>query len=283
MNEQPEFADRLDEDGAVCLRQMFDAGWVELVRKGIKRNIANPSPFFRDLGGVDGGFLSDIWSRRYIPEFERFCMESPAARLAAQALRSNRVRLAQDTWFTKRPGSSERTPWHHDTVISGPFCSLWVALDPTPRAATLEFIRGSHSWGRTLMPKSFFDEKNESNAADQFYADFHGDKSRSDAHEFGQIPDIEANREAYDIIGWDLEPGDCVLFDARTIHGAPGNRLPHTIRRFVTRWITGESVVALHGQEMIDALTGAGLDIDLEVGKPVQGALFPETRLESPY
>jgi len=278
MNEQPEFVARLDTDGAVCLRKAFDAGWVELARKGIERNIADPSPFFRNLGGDGGGFLSDIWSRRYIPEFERFCMESPVARLAAYALRADRVRLAQDTWFAKRPGTSERTPWHHDTVIAGPFCSVWVALDPTPRAATLEFIRGSHAWGRTLMPKSFFDESAKRNAADQFYADFHGDKSRPDAHEFGEIPDIEANRGAYDIIGWDMEPGDCVLFDARTIHGAPGNHLTRTIRRFVTRWITDESVIAAHGQDMIDALAGAGLDIDLQVGAPVRGALFPEIR-----
>ncbi|TAL81671.1 MAG: phytanoyl-CoA dioxygenase [Candidimonas sp.] len=279
MDEQREFVARLDADGAVCLRKAFDAGWVELARKGIERNIAEPSPFFRNLGENGGGFLSDMWSRRYIPEFERFCMESPVATLAAYALRSNRVRLAQDTWFAKRPGSSERTPWHHDTVISGPFCSVWVALDPTPRASTLEFIRGSHAWGKALMPKSFFDESAKRNAADQFYADFHGDKSRSDAHEFGEIPDIEANRDAYDIIGWDMEPGDCVLFNARTIHGAPGNDSKRTIRRFVTRWITDESVVAMHGQDMIDALVGAGLEIDLQVGGPVRGTLFPEIRV----
>src|SRR3546814_13236505 len=58
---------------------------------------------------------------------------------------SDLFRLAQDTWFAKRPGTSERTPWHHDTVIAGPFCSVWVALDPTPRQATLEFVRGGEN------------------------------------------------------------------------------------------------------------------------------------------
>jgi len=277
MNQELSFVKRFEADGAVCLRQAFGASLVELARQGIERNIARPSPLFRNLardGG--GGFQSDMWSRRYIPEFERFCMESPAAAVAAQALRTHRVRLAQDTWFAKRPGSSERTPWHHDTVVDGPFCSMWVALDPTPRDATLEFVRGSHTWGQALMPGAFFDSPENRAGADKFYAEFHGDASRADAHAFGKIPDIEANRDAYDIIGWDMEPGDCVLFDARTIHGAPGNHFGHFMRRFVTRWVTDESVIASHGQDMIDALTKAGLENELQVGGPVRGPLFPE-------
>lgn len=279
MDKKQLILNRFETDGAICIRQAFDNKWIELARKGIERNIANPSPFFRNLGEKGGGFLSDIWSRRYIQEFELFCKESPAAELAAHALQSSRIRLAQDTWFLKQPGSSERTPWHHDTVVSGPFCSVWVALDPTPRAATLEFVRGSHAWGKTLMPKSFFDKSADLAAADQFYTEFHGDESRADAHEFGEIPDIEANRSAYDIIGWDMEPGDCVLFDARAVHGAPGNHLDHSVRRYVTRWVTDASVIAAHGQNVIDALANAGLDANLQVGQSIRGALFPEIQV----
>lgn len=260
-------------DGAVCLRGAFDQSWVALAQEGIARNIEQPSPLFRNLGSQDGGFLSDIWSRRYISELERFCMESPAAAIAARALQSSKVRLAQDTWFSKLPGASVRTPWHHDTVISGPFCSIWVALDPTPRTATLEFVRGSHAWGRAMMPRSYFSE--EGDAAEQFYTEFHGDATDAVPQDYDQVPDIEANRSAYDIIGWELQPGDCVLFDARTLHGAPGNHLQHPIRRFVTRWITDESVLAPHGKDVIAALAAAGLPAALEVGKPVRGPLFP--------
>lgn len=279
------FVERYDLDGAVCIRHAFDSEFVELVRRGIERNISNPSPFFRNLAEGGGGFLSDMWARRFVPEFERFCKESPAATLAAHALQSDRVRLAQDVWFVKQPGVSECTPWHHDAVISGPFCSIWVALDPTPRAATLEFVRGSHTWGKVLMPRAFFETPgagaggapSQRKAVDQFYVDFHGNGNSSpDAQELGVIPDIEADRDAYDIIGWDMEPGDCVLFDTRTVHGAPGNSSDRPIRRFVTRWVTDESVISPHGKGVIDALAKAGLDIDLQVGRPIRGALFPE-------
>lgn len=269
-----------ERDGVICLRGAFSAEWVELACRGIEHNIAQPSPLFRNLGTSDGGFLSDIWARRYIPEFERFCMESPAAAIAAQALRSNPVRLVQDTWFSKLPGASARTPWHHDTAIAGPFCSIWVALDPTPRDASLEFVAGSHGWGGTLMPRSYFARGGD--AAERFYTEFHGDAGRDQGPGFGQVPDIEADRDAYDIIGWELQPGDCVLFDARTLHGAPGNHLERPLRRFVTRWITDESVLAPHGKDVIGALAAAGLQAELEVGKPIRGPLFPVITVTRP-
>ncbi|MCC2597579.1 phytanoyl-CoA dioxygenase family protein [Pusillimonas sp. MFBS29] len=275
-----DFAKDYAKDGVVCIRQAFSDEWITLARQGIKKNIARPSTFFRRLDDGQGAFLSDCWSRRYIPELTRFCMESPAARIAAHGLASSRVRLAQDTWFVKEPGTAQRTPWHHDTVIQGPFCSIWVALDATPRAAALEFIRGSHTWGKILMPKSFFEDPALRSAADAYYAEFHGDRARADAVKFGQVPDIEADRDAYDIVGWDMEAGDCLLFDARTVHGAPGNQTPYPVRRFITRWVTDDAYVAPHARDLIAALEQSGLNADLRLGGPIRGTLFPEFHFE---
>jgi ectoine hydroxylase-related dioxygenase (phytanoyl-CoA dioxygenase family) len=269
--------DQFEKDGVVCVRGAFGPEWIALAARGIDLNIAQPGPFFQRLSKDGGdGFLSDMWGRRHIEEFERFALQSPAATLAARCLQADRVRLLQDTWFLKRSGASERTPWHHDNVIVGPFCSVWVALDATPRDTTLEFVRGSHRWGKLFMPKSFFEKRDpaEMDAVERFYADYHG--ARPDGDIFTEIPDIEADRAAYDIIGWDLEPGDCVIFDARTVHGSPGNRLAHDVRRFVTRWITDAAVLAPHGRPLVDQLVKAGFNLDLAVGRPVVGAFFPE-------
>src|SRR5690606_28933439 len=254
MSLNPEYIESYARDGVVCIRQAFSDEWLALARLGIEKNIVQPSAFFRRLDDGSGAFLSDCWSRRAIPELERFCLESPAARIAFHALGSRPVRLAQDTWFVKEPGTSERTPWHHDTVVQGPFCSIWVALDTIPRAATLEFIRGSHTWGKILMPKSFFEDPASRSAADAYYAEFHGDHARADASLFGQVPDIEADRAAYDIVGWDMKAGDCLLFDARTVHGAPGNQTSYPVRRYVTRWVTDDAFVAPHAHDLIAAL-----------------------------
>lgn len=264
-----------NRDGAVFLPRAFDASWVELARRGIERNLLEPSPLFRDFSGEKQGFLSDMWSRRFIPELDQLCRDQTAARLAARLFGTVRVRLLQDVWFFKQAGTAQRTPWHHDAVISGPFCSIWVALDPTPREATVEFIAGSHRWGEILMPHGFY--ANQANdPAEAVYTEFHdgGDKIPEEER-FAELPDIDADRAAYNILGWDMEPGDCVIFDARTVHGAPGNTLSAPIRRFVTRWVTDDSVINRHGAQVIGTLTRLGLDVDLAVGKPVRGELFP--------
>ena len=31
------------------------------------------------------------------------------------------------------------------------------------------------------------------------------------------FPDVEGNRDDYEILGWDMEPGDLVVFNARTV------------------------------------------------------------------
>ena len=36
------------------------------------------------------------------------------------------------------------------------------------------------------------------------------------------LPDIEGNRDAFEILAWKLEPGDCVYFHMLTLHAAGG-------------------------------------------------------------
>jgi ectoine hydroxylase-related dioxygenase (phytanoyl-CoA dioxygenase family) len=279
----PAAIDRFKADGAICVRNAFPARYLDLAAAGIDRNIEHPSPFFQRLSGDGESFLSDMWTRRYIKELEDVALESPAAYLAAQCLETNKVRLVQDTWFLKRPGTMERTPWHHDNVVLGPFCSIWVALDAIPREASLEFVRGSHKWDRLFMPKSFFEQTSEGDleSVERFYVEYHSRSGhRLDGNLFTQIPDIEADRRAYDIVGWDLEPGDCIVFHARTVHGSPGNTLDHDTRRFVTRWVDESAILAPYSGPVIDRLVDAGFTVDLQVGRPIRGDLFPLVSFE---
>jgi ectoine hydroxylase-related dioxygenase (phytanoyl-CoA dioxygenase family) len=279
-------------DGAVRLRGATSAAWVDQLRQGVERNIREPGPFFRRLSepGQPGDFLIDMWSRERVPEFRAYIETSGVAEIAATALGEPQARLLQDTWFAKRAGTIERTPWHHDTVIFGPFLSIWVALDPIPKAASLEFIRGSHLWNRYFMPQSYF--SSESGAAmlretERYYLDYHrsapetrtktgtGTDTGPAVSRFEPIPDIEAERSRYDIISWDMEAGDCIVFDALTLHGAPGNPSAQDARRFVTRWVGSSAVLAPHGENTIGVLRQQGFEVPFGVGEPVHGRLFP--------
>ena len=37
------------------------------------------------------------------------------------------------------------------------------------------------------------------------------------------VPDPDANPDDHKVLEWQMEPGDAVLFDFRTVHGARGN------------------------------------------------------------
>jgi ectoine hydroxylase-related dioxygenase (phytanoyl-CoA dioxygenase family) len=267
----------LDRDGAICLRGAFATNWVDLAAEGIRRNLEHPGAMFQSFSPEGkGGFYSDIWSRQQIPQLETFARESPAAAIAARCLRINAVRLLQDTWFVKSPGTQTRTPWHHDNVVLGPFCSVWVTLDPIPREAALEFVRGSHRWTQLFMPANFFDNaEKDLPAVDEFYARYHGQFDIAAGETFSRVPDIEAHREDFDILSWEMEPGDCLVFHARTLHGSAGNTLKHDTRRMVTRWVDETAVLAPHGRTVVDRLVAEGFDVDLAVGAPIRGNLFP--------
>jgi ectoine hydroxylase-related dioxygenase (phytanoyl-CoA dioxygenase family) len=129
--------------------------------------------------------------------------------------------------LVKEPGTLERTPWHHDQpyypIDGEQIVSLWIPLDPVPRATCPEFIVGSHRWGKWFMPARFKD----------------GAQWEAEDPRFVPMPDIEAERARHAIAAFDLEPGDCIAFHGLTVHGAPGNALATRRRAFSARW-TGD-------------------------------------------
>ncbi len=198
-------------DGAVCVRGAFSAGEIALVERGIERNLAEPSERANVASRPDdpGLFFEDFCNWQRIREFERFVRESPAAAIAGELMGSRQVRLYHDHLLVKEPGTRQRTPWHQDQPYYniGGFdnCSLWMPVDPVDRESTVEFVAGSHR-GPWLMPRTFMDEE----------ARWFPEGSLE------ELPDIEAGRNAFEILAWELEPGDAVFFHMLTLHAAGG-------------------------------------------------------------
>ena len=101
---------------------------------------------------------------------------------------------------------------------------MWLPVDPVSRAATLEFVAGSHR-GPWLMPRTFMD--NEAKWFPEGALD--------------ELPDIESDRGGYEIIGWELEPGDAVFFNMLTLHCAGGVEGPQR-RRVLSLRFLGDDV-----------------------------------------
>ena len=76
------------ENGAVCLRGVFDGQWIEKIRRGIATNRLSPSPCGEELTGGGGSYFNDYCNWQTIDEFRDFAFNSPAAELAAKLMDS---------------------------------------------------------------------------------------------------------------------------------------------------------------------------------------------------
>lgn len=244
-------------DGVLLLKGVF-ADWVDELRRGMEANISAPSWRERSVRPEDGtaAFFQDFCNWDRIPQFRRFVTESPIAAVAGTLMRSKTARLFHDHVLIKEPGSSVVTPWHHDMpyycVDSAKTCSLWIALDPVARDCAVEYVAGSHGWGREFRPERF--NGSPLNAGD----------TRE------RIPDIDANRADFDIRGWAMQPGDAVAFTYWTVHGAPGNDSTERRRAFSVRWVGDDAVYVDRGIH-----SPPFPDPGFETGEPLAGDLFP--------
>ena len=246
-------------DGAIILRGVF-GDWVDLVRSGVEKNIADPGRYAKHYAedGNSAVFFHDYCNWDRIPEYREFLFESPAAEIAAALTNSKTVRLFHEHVLVKEPGAGTPTPWHHDQpyycVDGAQTCSLWLALDPVPRETSIEYVAGSHVWGRWFRPERFNKEP--------LYEE--------DGWE--PVPDIDAHRAEYRILGWNIEPGDAIAFNFLTVHGAPPNRSPTLRRRaFSSRWIGDDTRFAVRAGETSPPFPG----LTLEHGDPMDAPEFP--------
>ena len=78
------------------------------------------------------------------------------------------------------------------------------------------------------------------------------------------MPDIKATRDNYENVGWELEPGDALLFHRLRVHCAGGNLRPDVRRRGYAIRHTGDDVVydtQLDTNEANSSETHAHMDI----------------------
>ncbi len=215
-------------DGALVLKGVF-TDWVERLREGFEQNLAKPGPFaIENVGsGEAGRFFEDYCNWERIAPFSAFVRESPAAAIAGQIMQAREVQMFHEHILVKEPGTAKPTPWHQDLpyyCVDGlQTASYWIPLDPVTQANTLRVVLGSHRWPRLVRPKRWASSEN-------FYA---GDDA------FMDMPDVEDG--SHTILAPELAPGDAVVFDFRTVHGAAGNTGGNRRRAFSARFF-GEDV-----------------------------------------
>lgn len=217
--------EEFQRDGVAFIPGAF-IDWVEVMREGVARNLAEPGEYASENNVKQGRFFDDYCNWQRIPEFERIMRESPAAEIAAKAMTSQTAQFFHDHVLVKDGGTPTPTPWHQD----GPYyfvegeqtISFWIPLDPVD-TASLRLIAGSHKWDKPVRPVSWADN-----------SDFY----EGDDTDWIEVPDPDSTDYGkHDVREWKMEPGDAVIFDYRTVHGARGNPGGTGRRALSLRWV----------------------------------------------
>ena len=124
--------------------------------------------------------------------------------------------------FLKEGGESRRTPWHQDSsylAVGGEHLAVaWITFDPVAREESLEFVKGSHRG--PLYNGSRFELGDDTAPLYRGAA-------------LPRLPDIEAQRERFEIVSFAVAPGDVLLFHPAMLHGGAPTR-PGQRRRTLT-------------------------------------------------
>jgi|TARA_B100001105_G_scaffold148266_1_gene118890 ectoine hydroxylase-related dioxygenase (phytanoyl-CoA dioxygenase family) len=246
------------QNGALVVRDIFKP-WINVLREGFEKVLKNPGPHARENinKNENGRFFEDYCNWHRIPEFLRFVKESPAAQIVAEATNSKSIQVFHDHIFVKDPDTNKPTPWHQDMPY---YCvdgedtgSYWIPLDEVSKENTLKIILGSHKWSKLVQPTKWSNDK-------PWY------KNETD---FMDMPDIESIEN--EIMVPDLKLGDAILFNFKTVHGAPGNNTKNQRRAFSMRFI-GDDVRYIDREgETSPPFAG----INLKVGDTLRTDWFP--------
>jgi ectoine hydroxylase-related dioxygenase (phytanoyl-CoA dioxygenase family) len=247
-------------DGAVLLKNRLDREWIDLLEEGLEFAQANPDGL---SAGVGMALRIDQWPARHSPPLKRLLDESPIAEIVGTLIDAP-VRFYMDQMFYKPAGPIFPSAWHQDTcyynVDGEQLIRAWVCADPAPRDVSLEVVRGSHRWNVTYRPPVGMDPAKDPEGVAELEARFaRGERLIGrEAHErwtyfdsffdpdLPALPDVENQRDSFDILGWDYEPGDVILFHGHILHSARGGvTLDHPRRSHASLW-AGPDVHYLH-------------------------------------
>ena len=217
-------AESLDEATLAdhCDGQYDVLGLVKFIR-------SSGEPLLQDKSSAPiGSFVLDSAVSSRLSPFKQICLKGAMPEIAGALLKSETVTFLGDQIFVKEPQTQEKTAFHQDAAyfeIEGEQCCvMWIPVDPvTAKNGGMKYVRGSHR-GELFAPNLFVT------------------RARMPGSEGDLLPDIDANPDAYDIVQFDVEPGDILVHHYKTIHGAGGNLSRYQVRRAASLRYCGDDI-----------------------------------------
>lgn len=196
-------------DGVVHLPGALTSEQLAAALNSYEWSLANPGRGASMVKqATEGTFYNDLFNPKCLTGYREMLQTSPLPEQIARLWGHGPVWFMYEQVFLKEGGEARRTPWHQDSsylAIKGPDLAVaWIPFEPLSEAASLEFIRGSHRG--PLYNGSSFKLGDDT-------APLHPQAS------LPRLPDIEAGRDAHDIVAFAVEPGDVVMFHPQILHG----------------------------------------------------------------
>ena len=234
--------DNFKNNGAVLLKKRFNQHWIQVLSDGIKNAKNDPSPRFVNHTKDEKlpGYYEDFWTWDLHKEFKDFVFNSPTAKIGAELLEAKRINLVMDNWFFREKGSKSSPPFHHDISyfdFEGSMCVLWIPLESVKKEDGIAWVKGSHLWNRLFLRTRF----NDGHQID-------GEAGIVNGKKYELTPKILENKGDYEFLQWDLEVGDCIYFDIRTLHGGLNTVTPKKdVHRYTLRMAKENSKIIYRG------------------------------------
>ena len=270
----PDEVETYHRDGVLLLPGMFDKDWIELLNKGLDANIEAPTRrsriWYKDTSGRSMFYDHTAWQG--IEEYRKFIFNSPAAQICGQLMRSTTINFFFDSVFVRSTGTQFETPWHQDepywSVEGYDACSIWMPLGPVKRKNALSFVPGSHRL-KTVFKQYNFGDLNPVRKKNVDQVDF------SDIAE-QEFPDINADPKRFGVVSWDMQAGDCIAFNGRTMHGGSGKLDDDCeLRVFTTKWVGDDVRIKFRDCGMDPDHSADMIEKDLKPGDRPGTNLYP--------
>ena len=225
-------------DGAILIKGVLSSEELALLEHGLEEARAAPGERYTRVQSPagEGETLLDMFPSLNCPSLGRLLASGRIAELAGRLMAAPSAQMILEQTFYKQAGFINPTPWHQDTpflrVRGHDMARVWLSCDPSPRALTVQVVRGSHRWNvvfNAATPET--DKVSTTGEGRDFSFEGIGDESLPTA------PDVARFRDSFDILSWDVEPGDAVVFNGNVLHGAEGaDHHPRPRRAFTTMW-----------------------------------------------
>jgi ectoine hydroxylase-related dioxygenase (phytanoyl-CoA dioxygenase family) len=214
---------RYERDGAVVIRNVLDAEASRRLERGVEEAYQAQSGRPTIVDGADGHGRTIVrdYASLASPSLRALLTSGVVGRIGATLMRTSAAHLILDQIFYKTQGPIVPTPWHQDTpflrVRGDSLVRLWFPCDYSPPEITVQVVRGSHRWNVVYNANIDVDTAMTPSAGTQANRTMVGDAW------LPQPPDVRHYRDSFDVLTWEVAPGDVLAFQGNMLHGADGH------------------------------------------------------------